>query len=162
VLAALLLAGIEWTRQRGHIIFEPAQLDLDTETLPSIGIDEQVPCRASGSFVVSERTRYMVNETAWISYVRTREHIVMVHLEQTRFLLLTRSLATDVGYWYVFFFPQDVTGIEMGNVVCGVRSRPGLAIRYQPPEKREEHEIVLAFDDTSALRRVLDDLRTPG
>ena len=93
LLAALLLAGIEWTRRRGYIIFEPAQLDLSAETLPSLRIDEQVPCRASGLFAVGDKQRYMVNEAAWISYVRTREHIVMVLLKQTRFLqIITMDL----------------------------------------------------------------------
>jgi hypothetical protein len=160
LLAVLLLAGIEWTRRKGYMVFEPARLDLRAAAGPRIEIDEQVPCRASGPFAVGDRHRHMVNERAWISYVRTREHIVMAHLKRTRFLLLARSLTTDVGYWYVFFYPQHVQHVETGYVVCGVRSRPGLAVRYLSQEKREqERTVYLAFDDTDSLWRVLDDLR---
>jgi hypothetical protein len=162
LLAALLLAGIEWTRYKGYMIFEPAQLDLSAvPRQPPVKVDEQVPCRASGPFAVGDKRRHIVNERAWISYVRTREHIAMVHLERTRFLLLARSLATDVGYWYVFFTPQHVQHVETGHVLCGIRSRPGLAIRYLSQEKRgQEKTVYLTFDDTDTLRWVLDDLRT--
>jgi hypothetical protein len=160
LLAVLLLVGIEWTRRQGHLVFQPASLDLSTASLTPIAIDEQVPCRASGPFAVSDRRRYMVNEQAWASHVRTREHIVMVYQRRTRFLLLARSLTTDVGYWYAFFFPEHVQRVETGYVVCGIRSRPGLAIRYVSQEERGQAKTVyLQFDNVDALRRVLDDLR---
>jgi hypothetical protein len=160
LLAVLLLAGIEWTRRKGYMVFEPAQLDLRAAARAPIEIDEQVPCQASGPFAVSDKRRHMVNERAWISYVRTREHIVMAYLKRTRFLLLARSLTTDVGYWYMYFTPEHVQHVEMGYVLCGVRSRPGLAIRYLSQEKPgQEKTVYLAFDDMDALQRVLDDLR---
>jgi hypothetical protein len=161
LLAMLLLAGIEWTRYKGYMIFESAPLDLSTvPRQPPVEIDEQVPCRASGPFAVGDKRRHIINERAWVSYVRTREHIVMVYLKRTRFLLLARSLATDVGYWYVFFAPEHVQCVETGHVLCGIRSRPGLAIRYLSQEEcGQEKMVYLTFDDTDVLRRVLDDLR---
>ena len=166
VLGALLLLGIDWSRRRGYAIWMPALLGANPEARTPIQVDEQVPCRAYGPLAVEGKRRTMVNEPARISYVRAREHIVMVHLRQTRFLLLTRSAGEEVGCWYAFFTPQDVQRVETGHILCGTRSRPGLMITYWSVEEREGIEtrnqvetVTLAFDDVETLQRVLDDLR---
>jgi len=166
VLGTLLLLGIDWSRRQGYAIFEPAPLGANAEAGPPIQADEQVPCRAFGLFAVGGDRRTMVNEPARISYVSTREHIVMVYLRQTRFLLLTRSEGAEVGCWYAFFTPQDVQRVETGHIQCGIRTQPGLAVRYRSAEEGEDTEtrnqvdtVYLAFDDTGTLQRVLDDLR---
>ena len=169
VLGALLLLGIDWSRRRGYAIFESAPLEANSETRPPVQVDEQVPCRAFGLFSVEGKRRTMVNEPARISYVRTREHIVMLYLKQTRFLLLTRSAGAEVGCWYAFFTPQDVQRMETGHILCGIRARPGLSVRYRSVEEREGKKdrnqiktVTLAFDDVDTLQRVLDDLKLDG
>jgi hypothetical protein len=160
LLGALLLAGIELARQNGYLVFEPAVLRAGAGPLPRIEVDELVPCHASGPFAVADRQRYMVNERAQISYVRTREHIVMAHIARTRFLLFARSTSEDVGWWYVFIKPDRVQHVETGHILCGFRSRPGLEIRYLAGEKAGQlGTVYLGFDDVRDLVRVLDDLR---
>jgi hypothetical protein len=160
-LGALLLAGIEWSRGKGYLIYKAGALPRDPGTLPAIVVDEHVECLASGRFAVSSSQRAMVNERAWISFVRTREHVVMVHLARTRFLLLARSLEREQGWWYVFFTPQQVQRIETGRLIHGLRPRPALAVHYaRADDARRTDTLYLAFPSPDNLQRVLDDLRT--
>ncbi|MBN1642294.1 MAG: hypothetical protein JXA09_13750 [Anaerolineae bacterium] len=160
-LGALLLAGLEWSRRKGYLIFEPGPLPSGADGLPAIVVDEQVPCLASGRFAVSDNERGMVNERAQVSFVRTREHVVMVRLQRTRFLLLTRSLEGEQGWWYVFFAPRQVQRVETGRLIAGLRARPALAIHYTLPEgARGTDTVYLAFPNPDDLQRVLDELRT--
>lgn len=160
LLGALLLAEIEVARRAGFLIFEPTPVSKISAPLAPIEVDEQVPCRASGRFSVANKQRAMVDEHGQISAVRTREHIVSVRIEQTRFLLLARSLHEEAGWWYAFFMPEQVQHIETGYVRCGLRSRHGLAIQYQPAEESASPETVyLSFDGICDLHRVLDNLR---
>ncbi len=159
LLGTVLLIGIEWARRQGYLIFVPEDVTAPAGALPLIAVDEQMPCRASGLFAVTGRKRHMVNEHAQISYVRTREHVVMTRLRRTRFLLFARSLAGEAGWWYVFFLPEHVQRVQTGHVLCGLRSRPGLSIRYLCAERGGREEVfVLAFERTDDLRRVLRDL----
>ena len=160
LLGALLLAEIEVARRAGFLIFEPAPVSKISVPVAPIQVDEQVSCRVSGRFGVANKQRAMVDEQGQISAVRTREHVVSVRIEQTRFLLLARSLHEETGWWYVFFMPAQVQHIETGYVRCRLRSRHGLAIQYQPTEEAGPPEtIYLSFDSIHDLHRVLENLR---
>jgi len=161
LLGALLLAALKVVRRGGFLIFEPAPVVEISAPMASIEVDEQISCRASGHFAVANKQRTMVDEPGQISAVRTREHVVSVHLEPTRFLLLARSLNEESGWWYTFFMPEQVQHIETGYVRCGLRARYGLAIQYQPEERSANPEMIyLWFDGIRALCRVLNTLST--
>jgi hypothetical protein len=160
LLGVLLLLGIEWARRKEYLVFEPTSIGQHEAAQPPIEIDEQLPCRAFGLFAVANKRRTMVNECAQVSYVRTREHIVMVLLKRTRFLLLARSLAAEEGWWYVFIQPEQVQRLETGDILCGIRSRPGVAIHYRSAEKPgQTNTLYLVFSKVSDLQRLLNDLR---
>jgi hypothetical protein len=158
-MGELVLLGIEWARQKGYLFFESSPLGQDTEIQSPIQVDEQIAGWASGYFAVGGKRRYLVNETAGFSYVRSREHVVMAYVRQTRFLLLAKSAQGDVGMWYVFFAPSRVRRIERGYIQCGIRTRPGLALTYQPEEQPDqEATIYLTFADVDTVQRVIADL----
>jgi hypothetical protein len=160
LLGALLLAAIEVARRAGFLRFEPAPVSKISAPVVPIQVDEQVSCRVSGHFGVANKQRTMVDEQGQISAVRTRERVVSVRIKQTRFLLLARSLQEETGWWYVFFMPAQVQHIETGCVRCGLRSRHGLAIQYQPAKESAPPEMVyLSFDSIHDLHRVLVGLR---
>jgi len=160
LVGGLMLLGTEWARRKGYLIFEPAPLGKDTVVRSPIAVDERVVGWASGLFAVGEKQRYVVNEAAQFSYVRTREHVVMAHIEQTRFLLLASSVKGGIGWWYVFFMPDRVQRVETGYVWCGIKARPGLALSYRAKENPcQEATVYLAFADVDTIQRVIADLR---
>jgi hypothetical protein len=164
VAGAALLAGTEWARRRHYTIFSPTPDDetaADANPSPApIQVDEQVRCRACGLFAVGGKQRYVVNEDAQFSFVRTREHIVMACIRRTRFLLLAASLRKDVGWWYVFVTPERLQHVQHGTLSCGLRTHPALEVRYRPEQEPDRVEaLYLAFEDVETRRRVRDDLR---
>jgi hypothetical protein len=159
-LGGLILLGTEWARRKEYLIFEPARLPGSHQARAPIEADEQVLGWASGPFAVGGKQKYLANEAVRLSYVRSREHILMACLQRTRFLLFARSLNSDVGWWYAFFEPQDVQRVEMGYIWCGLRARPGLVLSYRnPDEGRDEATVYLAFPDADTVQRVMADLR---
>ena len=160
LLGALLLLETTWAKHKGFFVFRPARVDAGTPGYPPLQVDETVACRACGTFAVGAKHRYLVNEEALLSYVRTREHIVMAVIKRTHFLLLARSERKDVGCWYVFFAPGQVRRVAEGYLACGRRTRPGLALDYRPDDHPDRVETVyLAFDDLPSLARTIADLR---
>jgi hypothetical protein len=159
LLGGLMLLGVEWARQKRYLVFEPTALEQDAVVPVLIQPDEQIAGRVSGLFAVGGKQRYVVNGIAQLSYVRTREHIVMTYIKQTRFLLLARSVKQDVGWWYVFFHPSHVQRVETGYVWCGARARPGLALSYLPEgQPGQDATIYMAFADVGAVWRVIANL----
>ena len=90
---ALLLAGTQWAKSKHYTVLGPDRpVAVDASQRPTpIRVDEQIRCRAVGRFAVQDKERHVVNEDAQISFVRTREHIVMAYVRRTRFLLLATS-----------------------------------------------------------------------
>jgi hypothetical protein len=160
-LAGLLLwTGIMVTRRKGDLLFEPAPLAQNQDDKPPLRVDEQVVGWASGLFAVEGKKKYLINEAAWYSFVRTREHIVMAHIKRTRFLLLAISRRDEAGWWYVFFKPEHVRRVETGYVSRGIGTCPGLALTYWPEGERNRMEtIYMAFCDVPTTLHILADLR---
>jgi hypothetical protein len=160
LLGALLLLGTVWARRKGFFVFQPAQVDAGNPDRLPLRVDEAIACKACGTFAVGGKHRYLVNEDALLSYVHTREHILMAVVKRTRFLLLARSHHKDVGCWYVFFMPDRVRQITQGYLACGGRTRPGLALGYRPDDQPDREETVyVAFDDPHSMARTIADLR---
>jgi hypothetical protein len=188
VVSALLLAGIAWARRRQYVVFsqgapeaassqargqrapwvrgsgQDRQVVKRTSTaLEPIQVDEQVRCRAFGLFAVNDKERYVINEDAQYSFVRTREHIVMAWVRRTRFLLLATSLKQAVGWWYVFLTPDRLQELRLGTLSCGLRSQAALSVRYRPEHAPDQvQELYLAFQDAATQQRVVKDLRLDG
>jgi hypothetical protein len=160
VLGALLLVGVEWARRRGYQVFVAEDVALPAGAQPSIEVDTVVRCRVSGLFAVGKHKRTMLDEEAVFTYVRSREHILMARLRQTRFWLLSRSQAAESGWWYIFFRPEQVTLVQVGHVLWGFRSHPALAIRYRCEQRKNQEETVyLTAQDPETLGRIWEDLR---
>jgi hypothetical protein len=159
LLVGLMLIGIQWAKRQGYILFEPGPVEQSPKAAQPIEVDEQVAGWASGLFSVGNRERRLLDSTASISYVSTREHIVMARVKRTRFLLLTQSMKAETGLWYAFFMPQALVRIRTGTIWSGFRARPGLEIQYKPEERPEQEEtFYLGFDDVETLRRVQADI----
>jgi hypothetical protein len=121
-------------------------------------VDQRLRCWVSGFLGVEGKGRALAGERAAISYVRTREHIVMAQVRRTRFLLLAPVPKADVGYWYAFFHPRTLQSVRPGTLYCGFSVRPGLALDYRDEENRRV-QLYLGFEGPDARQRVLDNLR---
>ena len=156
-IVALPLAAIVWIIDRqGYIVFHAKKFaPFPTEPLRA---DEKVAGRATGYFEVGGKRRYFVEARAYFSTVETREHILMVRIPHTRFLLFVTSPRDEVGWWYVFFQPGMLRAVQTGEINFGLRPRSALRVTYQPDDSSAQ-TVYLSFNELSSLHRTLNDLR---
>jgi hypothetical protein len=116
-----------------------------------------VPVRASGQFVVQQKTQHFVDVEADFETVGTREHIVLGRVHPSRFLLLGRWPSEDLGWWYIFFEPQMIRDMMVGHLHHG--PLPSLAIRIvYEPDPETQQAAYLSSGDASILHRIWNDL----
>ena len=156
------LLMLVWAGRSGYVRFaEHSVLEGTPGDLPPLRTEELVPVRASGWFTVMDEERYFVDVEAGFETVATREHIVMGQIAPSRFLLVGRWPGRDTGWWYIFFQPATIRGVQVGHLTTGLRSRPALRIETAP-DADTRRAIYLAFEDRESLRRVWDDLVVDG
>lgn len=80
----------------------------------------------------------------------------MARMLDSRFLV--GAPKDDVGWWYVFFKPHMIEGIEVGQVHFGLRARPAIKLGYKTAEEKVE-PVYLSFNDPLQMQQVLQDLR---
>ena len=160
-LVIALFAGyvlvMVWAARSGYVHFAEHPLLEGTAGLPPLRPEELAPVRASGWFTVMDQEQYFVDVEAEFETVATREHIVMGQIAPSRFLLVGRWPGRDTGWWYIFFEPATIRGVQVGHLTAGLRSRPALRIETAP-DADTRRAIYLAFEDRESLRRVWDDL----
>ena len=155
VLCLALVSVTLLARRQGFIVFRRREFFLSPNP-PELVPDEKVAIRATGLFEVRGERRYFVEVTADFATMETREHIVMARMLDSRFL--AGAPRGDVGWWYIFFKPLMIRGIEVGQVHFGLRTRPAIKLRYRTAEGKVE-PVYLSFDDPLQMERVLEDLR---
>ena len=155
VLCLALVSVTLLARRQGFIVFRRREFFLSPNP-PELVPDEKVAIRATGLFEVRGERRYFVEVTADFATMETREHIVMARMLDSRFLV--GAPRGDVGWWYIFFKPLMIRGIEVGQVHFGLRTRPAIKLRYRTAEGKVE-PVYLSFDEPLQMQRVLEDLR---
>lgn len=163
-LGAAVLVGAESARRKQYILFSACELARPAtgdarEENGMLEVDKPLRCWASGLLGVEGKARALAGERASISFVRTREHVVMAQVRRTRFLLLAPVSKADVGYWYAFFHPRYVRSVRPGTLYCGFTKRPGIVLAYADEETGPGVQLYLGFEDAAARQRLLDDLR---
>ncbi len=160
ITGILLYAGVAIAKKRGYLIFEPSPLERVSVAQTPLKADEQIHGWASGRVAVAGNEKLVLGEKAQLLFVPTREHIVMVKLERTRFLLLARSSRGEEGWWYAFIKPKQVLKVETGRIAHGLKTRPALALTYRSGEKAGQKEtLYFACAGVAGLWRIIDDLR---
>jgi hypothetical protein len=164
VLGLLLLGYLAvhiWASRRKYLRFEAAPRAaalLGSEPSgPPLSPDNLVPMRASGWFTVEGQDQYYIDLEADFQTVRTREHIVLARVQDSRFFLVGQWPKYELGWWYMFFQPSMMREVSVGQL--HTRAHPQLALRIvHQVEDDEPQTIYLAFPDQAALRQVWDDL----
>ncbi|MGD8488912.1 MAG: hypothetical protein PVG54_13375 [Anaerolineae bacterium] len=164
-LLTLLCVGflllLAWTARQRYLRFEPlppgAALPHSPSTARPLRKEEMVPVRASGQFVVQQKTQHFADVEADFETVGTREHIVLGRVHPSRFLLLGRWPSEDLGWWYIFFEPPMIRDMMVGHLHHG--PQPSLAIRIVYESDPETQQTTyLSSDDASILHRIWNDL----
>jgi hypothetical protein len=173
VVAVVVLFALGWpvyrriAERHGFLVFQgtaaavlPPPIKMDPE--------DKVPVRATGTFEVAEKRHFFTElEAYWRTY-GSREHAVLAKAEASRFLLVGKTPADVRGMWYLFFKPQDIRGIEPGQVAYGVQSGPALRVAYMmtPYEEGKKRQkkpykavTVLRFSNDTDREKVWADLR---
>jgi hypothetical protein len=162
----LLLAGTLWAKHRQYVLLSDKRDIPESgwlhagQYVPPLQVDEQIRCRVFGLFAVGGKQRYVAYEDALLSFVRTREHIVMAFIRRTRFVLLAASLKKDVGWWYVFVTPDRLLEVQTSSLRYGLGTYAALIVRYRSEQQADQvHDLVLVFEDAETRQRVIEDLR---
>ncbi len=155
VLCLILVLVSLLTKRQGFIVFRQ-QGETPSLSVARLASDEKVAVRATGLFEVRGERRYFVEATADFVTMETREHIVMVRMLHSRFLV--GAPKGDIGWWYIFFKPHTIRETEVGEVHFGLRARPAIRLEYKADEGKVE-PVYLSFDEALQMQRVLEDLR---
>jgi hypothetical protein len=152
---------LAWALRREYFHYEPipsmARLDKNPAHDPPLRPEELVPVRASGWFSVEGQDRYYVDLEADFETVGTREHIVLGRVRPSRFMYFGQWSSEELGWWYIFFQPDMIRQMELGNLYYGPEPRQVLRLAYAPNAETVE-TIFLGFHEEAALRRVWADL----
>lgn len=163
LFGALLIAFsmfLRWAARRAYIHFEilpDSAALLQIEDPPPLRTEELVPVRASGWFSVEGKSQYYMDIEADFETMETREHIVLGRVHPSRFLLLGRWPAWELGWWYIFVQPTMIREISLGHLHFGRQTHLALRLVYATGEDTLQ-TIYLASEDHVVLRRVWDDL----
>jgi hypothetical protein len=154
------LALLGWAARRKYVLFEPlphAEILPQAHSLPALRAEELVPVRATGSFTVEGKNQYYVDVEADFETVQTREHIVLGRVHPSRFLLVGSWPEWELGWWYIFFQPEMIQEMSLGQLWAGRGVHLALRVLYTSDEQSLQ-TIYLACDDRDAMRRIWDDL----
>ncbi len=164
LLGSLLVAWIvflRWAERKGYVHF---QVDSGADMLlsqapprPPLRPEQRVPVQASGWFTVEGNEQYLVDVEADMKITGLGERIVMGRVHPSRFLMLGRWPAYELGWWYIFFFPVHVREISIGHLSFGPRSRVAIRLIYGL-DGEPRQTIYLTSSEAWVLRLVRDDL----
>jgi hypothetical protein len=153
LLAGIVLMGHQ---RGGWVAF--ARDDAPAPAGASPGLGRRLPVRATGSFAIRETRRRYVAASGYYETFETREHVVMVHLKQTRFLLFGQSPKEEVGWWYTFFSPEHVLEIAPVRQVFGGADLPALRLLLRTERDKPAQPLLLAFGSEGEREKVWGDL----
>ncbi len=157
VLCLILVLVTLLAKRQGFIIFRRSEGELALfPDCSELAPDEKAAVRATGLFEVQGERRYFVEASAGFATMETREHAVMARMLSSRFLV--GAPKDDAGWWYIFFKPHKITGIEVGQIHFGLNARPAIKLGYKADEGKGEF-VYLSFDNPLQMQRVSEDLR---
>jgi hypothetical protein len=153
-----------WAMRRGYVAFElqsdqpPAARRLDPA--------DKIAVYPTGQFEVEGKSAVFADLLAYWRSFASREHTIMAIVRPSRFMLLGKTAARDIGMWYVFFTPGMIAAIAPGTIAFGKTCRPGLRVTYRftpPPSVRKPPQSVsqvlyIGFESEIARQAVWADM----
>jgi len=145
-----------WAARSGYVAFE----------LQS----DKIAVYPTGQFEVEGKSAVFADLLAYWRSFASREHTIMAIVRPSRFLLLGKTAARDIGMWYVFFTPGMITAITLGTIAFGRTRRSGLRVTYRftppasgrkPPQPISQ-VLYIGFSDEIARQAVWADMLADG
>ncbi len=96
---------------------------------------DKIAIYPTGQFEVEGKSAVFADLLAYWRSFASREHTIMAIVRPSRFMLLGKTAAHDIGMWYVFFTPGMITAITPGTIAFGRTRRLALRVTYRftPP-----------------------------
>ena len=154
-----------WAARRGYVAFE-LQSDQQPPAARRLDPADKIPVYPTGQFEVEGKSAVFADLLAYWRSFASREHTIMAIVRPSRFLLLGKTAARDIGMWYVFFTPGMITAITPGTIAFGRMRRSGLRVTYRftpPPSGRKPPQpisqaLYIGFADEIARQAVWADM----
>jgi hypothetical protein len=182
VLAALLVAAaaslwllVRRERSRSFIRFveEPFPLPAPRR----LALAEKIPLYVTGALGVQGKLRPFTELPAFYRTFGTREHALLCQAQARRWGGIVGWPEDELGLWYAFFLPDQITAIRVGWLQGSRTGDPALAVTYRqaqapqgagnrPPRSQPESKwrppllatVYLAFPTAEDRQAVLADL----
>jgi hypothetical protein len=124
---------------------------------------DKIAIYPTGQFEVEGKSAVFADLLAYWRSFASREHTIMAIVRPSRFLLLGKTAAHDIGMWYVFFTPGMITAITPGTIAFGPTRRLALRVTYWPASGRKPPQpisrvLYIGFPDEIARQAVWADM----
>jgi len=158
-----------WAARRGYVAFE-LQSDQPPPAPRRLNPADKVAVYPTGQFEVEGKSAVFADLPAYWRSFASREHTIMAIVRPSRFLLLGKTAARDIGMWYVFFTPGMITAITLGTIAFGRTRRLALRVTYRFTPPASGHKppqpisqvLYIGFSDEIARQAVWADMLADG
>ena len=158
-----------WAARRGYVAFEQ-QSDLPPPAPRRLDPADKIAIYPTGQFEVEGKSAVFADLLAYWRSFASREHTIMAIVRPSRFMLLGKTAAHDIGMWYVFFTPGMITAITPGTIAFGRTRRLALRVTYRftpPASGRKPPQPIsqvlhIGFPDEIARQAVWADMLADG
>jgi hypothetical protein len=154
-----------WAMRSGYVVFE-FQNEQRSPAPQRLDPIDKVAVYPTGRFEVEGKSAVFADLLAYWRSFASREHTIMAIVHPSRFLLLGKTAARDLGMWYVFFTPVMIAAITPGMIAFGRTRRSGLRVTYRftppasgrkPPQPISQ-VLYIGFEDETARQAVWADM----
>jgi hypothetical protein len=128
---------------------------------------EKRPVYITGALSVEAKSRPFTALPGFYRSFATREHALIGRVQPRRIAALATWPEDEIGLWYAFLTPSQITAIAPGQQLIGRQWLPALALTYRPaPTARRRTPdlatLYLAFPNPGDHTAVLADLLADG
>lgn len=161
-LAVALHLTVRYARRRGYTTFIPQPSP--TPPAQMLAPAQKRPVYVTGVLSVERKVRAFTALPGFYRTFATREHALLCQVRPRRIWAIAAWPEEEVGLWYAFFTPEQITSIQPGLARIDRRALPGLAITYRPDGENAQRKtaspltLYLAFVDERDRDAVLADL----
>lgn len=150
VVCLLVVTLMVWAEAHRYVVFHPLTTVVPEGTR-DLAPEEKLFVRGSGTFEVSDMSRYLVEVPAVFWPTQLAEHILAAKVRA--FSLLGVGVPSgERGWWYIFLEARRVIEIVPGELCFGLRLRPAVRVLHRTDKG---HELLYLSCDTPQQLAVL-------
>ena len=134
---------------------------------PQLDPADKLPVHVTGLFSVEGKDTRLTWVPGFYRTFSTREHALLCQEQARRIFKVAETDLELAGMWYIFFQPEEITGMRWGSLYFGSKPRSAIAVdrkievkatrRFQR-DKAKTETVYLAFLDLDEGLRIWEDL----